>query len=299
MPRRSKWAEDMDAWEAALFGEGKSPNTVETYLEAADYALRFAKEHDWPLNPRQLTPAHVYQYYENLQGYRSKTQATYMFGFMHLMKFVKNPGVKSLKLHLKPERGEVYWLEREQIMKLLECWPTERLLAARVLWIYTGIREVETRHLRKRNLTERWLSVESGKGRKARKIPIDDEFWAMMQPYLTWREQYERRWGKTDYFLAHPEDHLHVRGPLKPFSEGTLSEMSKEHGRSIGIEHANSHPFRRQFGRDLYYNQCPPTQIQAYYGHTTLEQTMRYIGVEEEIAWEAMKKYRSSYRRKT
>lgn len=298
MPRRAKWAEDMIAWEEALYSEGKSPNTVETYLEAGSYAYRYGREHGWPINPRLLTPAHVYQYYESLQGHKSKTQATYMFGFMTLLKFVKNEGVKNLNLRIKPERGEVFWLEREEVMTLLERWPNPRILAARVLWTYTGIREIETRSLRKKSLTERWLSVESGKGRKGRKIPIDDEFWSMMQPYLEWRDQYERRWGPTDYFLAHPKEPLHQTGPLQPYSENVLSELSMVHGRSIGILHASSHPFRRQFGRDLYYNECPPTQIQRYYGHKTLEQTMEYIGVMEEMSWDAMQKYRSSYRRK-
>lgn len=288
----------MDAWKEALLAEGKSLHTVDTYGDSAGYAYQYAKQHGWPMNPRQLKPEHVYQYYEEVQGHKSKTQVSYMFGFLALLRFVKNGSTSGIKLNIKPERGEVFWLTREEVMRLLECWPNSRILAARVLWTYTGIREYEARKLRKKSISERWLSVESGKGRRARKIPIDDEFWAMMQPFLEWRELYERKWGRTDYFLAHPKNQLSQTGPLVPYSEEVLSKLSRAHGLSIGIAHANSHPFRRQFGRDLYYNGCPPTQIQKYYGHATLEQTMQYIGVTEEMSWDAMQKYRSSYMKK-
>lgn len=297
MPRRCKWAEDLDAWEAALYRDGKSQATVRNYTVAAEYALRYAQDHGWPLNPRKLEPAHAYQYYGSIQGLRSKTQALYMHGFLAFLRFVKAKEMTDLNLRIRPQRGEVHWLTKEQVIALLERHPSPRILAARVLWAYTGIREFESRTLRKRNLTEKWLYVEAGKGRKARSIPIDDEFWAMMRPYQEWREIYERKWGATPYFLAHPENSLNQTGPLKPYTANVLSKLSREHGLSIGIAHATSHPFRRQFGRDLYDNGCPPTQIQQYYGHSTLEQTMDYIGKREEISWQAMRTYRSSYRR--
>lgn len=295
MPRRARWKDDLDDWERALQEEFAPVTTIDTYIPNARAAYRWGTKNGWPDNPRKLEPAHIYAYYDHIQGLRSKTQATYMASLMAFVKHVRAPNVANMRIRIKAERGEVYWLEKEQVLHLFRTAPFPRCLAAEVIMACTGIREIELRSLRSDMLTRDWLHVSSGKGRRARKIPLDQEFWDLLEPYTEWRAAYAEKWGDSPYYLVHPERGLAETGPLLPYRESSISRMLKAHGDSQGIEHANAHSWRRFFGRDLYYNQCPPTQIQRYYGHVKLEQTMQYIGVTEEMDQAAMRRYRSRY----
>ena len=156
-------------------------------------------------------------------------------------------------------------------------------------------KEMELRELRVQDVTDEWLIINAGKGRKGRKIPIDREFWTMLRPYLEWRQEYTKTWPDSPFFLVHPEHAPCERGPLTPYSVSGISEMLKRHGLSQGIEHGNSHPWRRFFGRDLYENDCPVSQIQRYYGHSSEQQTLDYIGITQEMDVRAMKRYRRSF----
>jgi integrase len=214
---------------------------------------------------------------------------------MEFVRYLRCPDVSHMKFRIKAERGEVFWLERSEVIHLFRTAPSPRCMAAEVVLAFTGIREKELRELRIHSVTDDWLHITAGKGRKARKIPIDEEFWQMLRPYLEWRREYSTKWPDSPYFLVHPENAGFERGPLVPFAEGGISDMLWRHGMSEGIKHSNSHPWRRFFGRDLFENDCPVSQIQRYYGHSSEQQTLDYIGVTQEMDVNAMRKYRRSY----
>lgn len=295
MPRRARWKDDLDDWERALRDNFAPITTIDTYIPNVRAAYRWGTQNGWPDNPRKLEPAHIYDYYGHIQGLRSKTQATYMASLMQFVKFLKAPRVMNMRIRITAERGEVYWLELEQVLHLFRTAPNPRCLAAEVILACTGIREIELRTLRSDMMTPQWLIVNSGKGRRGRKVPLDEEFWTLLRPYTEWRAGYAARWGDSPYFMVHPERVQPESGRLLPYQESSISKMLRKHGLSQGIEHANAHSWRRFFGRDLYYNQCPPTQIQRYYGHVNLEQTMQYIGVTEEMDQAAMRRFRSRF----
>lgn len=296
MPRTPPFKETIEAWEQEMLDSMVPETTIETYIGQAWRIFRYGKAHGWPMNVKKLEPAHYREYYQSIQGLASKTQATYMAGFTALLTYAENPHAEKCRVHLQPERGEVHWLERPQFIKLLQTAPNPRTLAAEVVFGYTGIREIEIRDLRERSVTDNWLIVHKGKRSKGRKIPIDDEFWKMLEPYTKWKAEYP---AKSDYFLVHPKSCRtpQGRGPLLPYQSQCASLMLTAHGLLLDppIVGLSAHWFRRMFGRELYYNQCPPVQIQRYYGHKTLAQTMDYIGINDEMSAEAMAKYRPKY----
>lgn len=295
MPRRARWKEDLDDWVRSLQSEGKSRKTVKEYRNGLRRTYTWGEANGWPANPRKLQPENIYAYYDHVQRYRSKTQALYMTILMEFVRHLRCPNVSHMKLRVRPERGEVHWLERSEVIRLFQTAPTPRCLAAEVVFAFTGIREMELRELRVQDVTDEWLIINAGKGRKARKIPIDREFWTMLRPYLEWRKKYTKTWPDSPFFLVHPEHASCERGSLIPYSASGISDMLKRHGLSQGIEHANSHPWRRFFGRDLYENDCPVSQIQRYYGHSSEKQTLDYIGITQEMDVRAMKRYRRSF----
>lgn len=274
-----------------------SPRTRETYTESAWRIFRFGQTHGWPMNVAKLEPCHYMEYYQTIQGLASMSQATYMNAFTQLLHYAKNPYADQCRLKLRPVRGEVYWAERHQVIRLFQTAPSPRILAAEVVFSYTGIREMEARQLRERSLTDKWLIVQVGKRQKGRRIPVDEEFWQMLEPYVQWKDRYETKWGSSDYFIVHPEDARRMTGELVPYAAGGLSGAMVRHGLSLEppIPHMNAHSLRRYFGRSLYEAGCPATQIQGYYGHSTLQQTMDYIGITDEMSWDAMAKYRPKY----
>lgn len=299
MPRPPPFKETIVAWDQAMVNDPQiSPKTRDTYIPAAWRIFRFAQAHGWPMNVKKLEPRHYMEYYQSIQGLASKTQSTYMCAFTALLKFAENPYAAKCRVRIQAERGEVTWAERPQVIKMFQTAPNPRVLAAEVIFAFTGIREFEARALRERSLTDNWLIVNKGKRSKGRKIPIDDEFWAMLEPYMKWRAEYP---AKSDYVLVHPQysnrGKLGGSGPLVPYQEYGLSLALHRHGESLDpqILGISSHSFRRYFGRSLYYAGCPPAQIQNYYGHKTLAQTMDYIGINDEMSREAMEKYRPKY----
>lgn len=300
MPRTPPFKETIEAWQQDMLNDPKiSPNTVRTYIQGSWRVFNYAVQHDWPLNVKKLEPRHYSEYWRSIQGLSSKTQSTYMCAFSRLLAFAQNPYAERCTIDLIPVRGEVFWLERPQIIRLFRTAPHPRVLAAEVLFTYTGIRDFEGRELRTRSLTDNWLIVQSGKRRKGRKIPIDNEFWKMMDPYLEWKAQAVEAFGRSDYFMVHPRvpNNKCPKGPLVPYVQNGLSKMCMEHGLSLDppIPHTNAHPFRRYFGRSLYEAGCPLSQIRDYYGHKTLAQTEAYIGINEQMSAEAMEKFRPKY----
>jgi integrase len=212
----------------------------------------------------------------------------------HVRLIGSNP-VKDLKPlpHLDPRQRRP--LAREEIDRLLaasrEPW--------RNIWyafLTTGMRFKELRELRFSDLDwqnrEIIVRAKVAKGRKERRIPMDDRLYAILQERLAGRET--RRIGrgngaKTEARVKalFTRDHVFTTTKCTPLRERNLIRVFQQCCKRAGIEvltldsqgkeveHLDLHSFRVTFATDLIQAGVDPKTVQTLLGHATLDMTMR------------------------
>ncbi len=159
------------------------------------------------------------------------------------------------------------WVDRDQMMALY-CESEGRVRVRLVLQGFNGLRECEVRRLKVRDLNlalPRPTLTVRGKGRfggKFRTIPMDPMTRAVL---LKWVE------GKGPDEGVCPAGHS--------VADVELAEL----GRACDVPvRVTGHVLRRSFGRLAYRAGVPPPTIQRIYGHVSLDQTLHYVGVDQE-----------------
>ncbi len=72
--------------------------------------------------------------------------------------------------------------------------------------------------------------------------------------------------------------------------EEALDEMLKPLGEQIGVKFSN-HTLRRTFGRTMYRSSVEVATISKMMGHESIDQTLKYIGVDLDDMCSAMKAF--------
>jgi site-specific recombinase XerD len=125
-----------------------------------------------------------------------------------------------------------------------------------------------------------------GKGRKERAVPVDTEFWETIGPYLEYRSAMRT---KSSRFLVHL-----WRGRTVEFNRRSIGGLVTMVSKRCGF-HCSPHTIRRSFLRHLWLNGCSVEQIQRIAGHSSIEMTIRYLGIGEFDLRSAIEKFRPSY----
>ena len=68
-----------------------------------------------------------------------------------------------------------------------------------------------------------------------------------------------------------------------------IDRMLKGLGARIGVPTVSNHTLRRTFGRTMFRSGVEPAVIAKMLGHSSIEQTLRYIGVDGDDMDAAMK----------
>jgi integrase/recombinase XerC len=162
-------------------------------------------------------------------------------------------------------------------------WP-ERDLAVIALALCAGLRLSELLALRVGSLAgrpgERRIEV-SGKGRRARMIPIEPELDAVIEAYL---ESRRRRFGARSVTAQSP---LLVDRHGDPLRRGGLQYLVRSCYRRAGItdrvpKGAQLHALRHTFATRLAEDGASATEIMRLLGHATLTASQHYIDVTAE-----------------
>ena len=287
MPRKPLFKVRLGEWIEDCERRMLSTATVEGYETFLGIAFRFAKEHDWPMNPKKITSFHIKEYYEYVSNLSMGTQKQYMDSLLRFLKWAGNKNFEDVNLRIQQSRSRVNWLSEEQVGLLVSEARSPNLKAMVTLLAYTGMRSGELRTLRAKDV-KRDEVVVRGKGRKERSIPVDDEFWIEIDPYIKERE----RIGPHETFLVHRSARSGMR--VSSYSDVGIYNAVIKHGLRFNL-HTPPHTFRRSFGRHLYKRNCPLAELKTLMGHASIEQTISYLGIGECDLEDAMK-FRPSYR---
>jgi integrase len=200
-------------------------------------------------------------------------RATTRFYFAALRQFLRwkgNPIADQPEIwRLPPSASQRRrWITREQLVQLLQAADgPARLIVA--LEGFNGLRRVEVLRLRASdvNLAEGWLSVR-GKGRmggKWRQIPLSEVARKELEPRLAGVRPLERI---LPYSASWADQRLSATVRAAGFC-----------GKGLRVSH---HDLRRTFGRVAHSSGMDLVQLKNLFGHTSLEMSVHYIGLDLE-----------------
>lgn len=240
----------------------------------------------------------VYTAFENLAV---RTKRWYLCMFNKFMLFFGNDTMQRMGLSWPHDRRvHVDWLTPEQARKLLEYPMTLEQQVAIHLELCLGMRRVEVIRLRVQDIHPTYLDVR-GKGRhggKWRTIPFPEGTYDLLQRMIAQRNAKIREVRKRhpnvqipdNLFLAFNRRKTIIE-PLKEKGTGFDAAYIVPVRESIGF-HFSNHTLRRTFGRQLWKNRVEIEKIAEIMGHESIDQTMKYIGVNMDDMSTAMSRLR-------
>ncbi len=280
MPRTPPFKVRMGEWIEAVRNRMLSEKSVIEYRGRIGRAYKYAKEHDWPMNPAKVEPRHIRQYYESLQHLGLSTQRDYVTCLLQFLKWAGNRKLDDVRIRIRPARTRVNWLTEEQVGMMVQYAGSPEQRAMVVLLAYTGMRVSELTGLREKDVRESEILIR-GKGGRARTIPVDREFWDLVSPY-----HIRRSMQNGAYYMLHRDG--------RPYSSMAVYHIIVALGRKLNL-HSPPHTLRRSFGRHLYMNGCPLAQLATLMGHASIDQTIMYLGLGQADIQTAIEKYRPHY----
>lgn len=286
MPRAPPWKAKQTEWLQSCSDRMLSRGTIDTYRWALNSFYKYANANGILLNPATIEPGHVREFYYHLvdSGIKTATQQSYTNALLLFLRYCQNQKCATIKMRISVSRTHVNWLDEMEVARFISAAQYPQLRGALVLMAYCGLRRGEVVNLLWKNVGANQLSI-CGKGRKERTIPLDMPFWSAMRPYTEWAKSRPR----SDHFIAYEAS----KGVMRGYAEGTLSMLVRDHGRSIGMD-VTAHTLRRSFGRHLYKRGCPLAELQTLMGHSSVEMTIRYLGIGNEDISHAMR-FRPDY----
>jgi len=266
------------AWAGQL--QGYAPRTVRLYGQLAELLARDVAQLDLDPNIRRWREEQVLTVRDYLVETNGSSQLHgKMKVLQHILTYAGNPVMHQMKqrrtLRLPPrERGRVRWHTPEERDTMLAASSgTTRM----ILWLGygLGLRRTEMADLELRDLRGTTARV-IGKGGRHRELPITGQLDLELRSYLGYRQQILQGAPKP-----HPETvlvHTHY-GTASGFRPTSIWQRVKDHGAMLGIP-ATTHDLRRTFGRSLWERGVDLIVIKELLGHTTVEMTIQYLGLD-------------------
>lgn len=203
-------------------------------------------------------------------GWGRATTQFYFAGLRQFLRWSANPVAERAELwRLPPSAAQRRrWLSPEQLVKLLRA-PRGKARVIVALEGFNGLRRVEVLRLRSSdvNLAEGWLNVR-GKGRmggKWRQIPLGGVARNALEPHL-------EGLGPLDRILPYSAS----------WADQRLSEAAVAAGFPRAGVRVSHHDLRRTFGRLAHSAGMDLVQLKNLYGHSSLEMSVHYIGLDLE-----------------
>ncbi len=199
-------------------------------------------------------------------------------------------GVKALP-HLRPKDGRA--LDPEEVRRLLDASPPH-WRDAWYAYLVTGMRLSELISLTFDDIDwesrELVIRAHRAKGRRERRLPIDDGLWDVLK-----RKEAERADRKPSTRLVRgvalaerfSVRHIFVSRNCVPLVRTTVYmtllrccgkagiAVETFDGEGLPLEHVDVHSLRRTFATDLIVNGTDPRTVQELLGHKTLTMTMK------------------------
>jgi site-specific recombinase XerD len=258
---------------------------VDTYRKALHFSWEYAREAGWPSDPKKIMPEDIWAAYQQMQHLSSSTQQLYTWTLLRFLIWAGNTNVRDVELKIVVARSRVDWISVEQVGQLIAACSRPYECAVLTVLAYTGARAGECSDLRMNEAQPNQLILR-GKGRKERAVPVDKEFWELLGPYLDYRAKLKTNSQKL---LLHE-----FHGLALEYTSASVHMLVKRIAKPCRF-HCSPHTIRRSFGRHLWLQGCSIEQISQLLGHSSIETTIRYLGISDMDLRYAIEQFRPSY----
>jgi len=270
--------------------QGVTLTTYKSYYASLNAFLRFLTDNGYPEpSLADLTTPALRRYLHSLgeRGLRPRTIHGLMGAVRSFCTFLvshqlltENPALP-IRLPIKDAaiRQEA---SEDEIALLLQATKRQRIPkraafqnAVICVLVYTGLRRAECCALDVAdvNLSEGWLLVKSGKGRKSRKVPLCAEVKDALAEWLTFRP------ANTTIPALFPADirrRIHFEGMRH------LVDDVKYRAGLGDAKHLTPHSLRHACATRLMHNGASLHDVMTWLGHSQLSTTQRYLHTSEQ-----------------
>lgn len=213
---------------------------------------------------RSVEPDTVWSFLAGFEGLSYSHQRTTASILRTYLTAHGNTCMHRMKLRFRGTgRTRVDWLtpeETEQVFRT-PMMPREMLLIGAGL--LQGMRRIETLRMTVRDAKEA-LQMQNlrikGKGHKERSMPLHEDFAVILQSFMAWAD--------------HETEAETVLGIQRTMSEKVLRQFCTRFGRRFTY-----HTLRRTFGRNLWLNGEKLETISELLGHSSVDMTRVYLGL--------------------
>lgn len=278
----------------------KAPRTIRFYRESMHAILGVLGQEGRHAMPQDFTAEDVVWLlnYYNAHGMTVQTRKGYFSALRTWLHYYGNRCIDEVPVSWPNDaRPNVDWLTLDQAQRLLvlPMSPVQQLIVHCELCL--GMRRVEVLRLTLHSFAGDYVDIlgKGHQGGKPRRIPYHRDTAAVLDRYLRWRSGMIAMVQAERPSVAVP-DRLLIwsRGPhiYTYCAKGTgIDAIIKDLGAQIGYRDASNHTLRRTFGRMMYRSGVPVATIAKLLGHSSIEQTLRYIGVDMDDMTVAMSQF--------
>ena len=223
-------------------------NNENQFGEQLDILMGMIKDLQKSINQKDEIIAQLTQIQQKKEGYIRKT--------------LDKEGMKAVE----PFRTE------KDIHRMKAAMKTQRDIVLYTIGINTNLRISDLLTLQKRHFNGTHIELHEQKTKKLRKILINDEVRAIVEPYIA-------NMNNHDYlFPAQGEARSH-----KPMSRQAAEQMLSNAALRAGIKYrVGCHSLRKTWGYHQWKNGTHLAVIQEAYNHTDLKATRRYLGITQD-----------------
>lgn len=145
-----------------------------------------------------------------------------------------------------------------------------------LMGIYSGLRISDILKLRVRDVKGKdRITIREKKTGKEKRFPINAYLKKRLEDYTDGKADYE-------YLFASRQ------GKNAPLTRQQAYNIMSKAGQEFGLDHIGTHTLRKTFGYHMYLQTKDAVTIQKILNHSSLEITLRYIGVTQDRMDEAV-----------
>jgi integrase/recombinase XerD len=265
----SQSVEALGLLKLTLVAAGYSRSSITAYIREIRYICAYYPD----LSPDQWTDRHIIEYMAYLRtvhhasyGKCKMTAQSVAFFFRHVL---KRPYDVPSKLYPRKEFKLPHYLTKEEVLKLLENYSSDKQRAIVETFYGSGIRLGELRMLKLTDIESKnnRIFVRCGKGRKDRYTLLPKRLLETLRNYYRTQEQKP----KTYLFEGQkPGEPMHSR------SIQHTVEMAYEHAGLSAKEH-KVHALRHSFATHMLDGGADIHTIKELLGHSDIKTTTIYL----------------------
>jgi integrase len=146
---------------------------------------------------------------------------------------------------------------------------SERNYILFMIGLYTALRISDILRLRVEDIKNDYINIREKKTSKFRRIYLNRDLKKALKDYIADKEPHE-------YLIKSRE------GVNKPITRAMAYVILKEAAKEVGLESIGTHSLRKTFGYWAYKDTKDVAALQKLFNHSYPEETLRYIGIEQD-----------------